>query len=249
MRVTLSTTLTLVTCAVGTVLASFDAASYHMPRSALASDEYSFDQLADAYEQGLSDPRLPKRAIVKRFDPNTQATSKIGVFDTNTGESQGFLTIFGDFIRNTTTDPTLFQYSKLAGVGDKIDLEVSIQGGVVTKQLVVATKNTATTGLNSPNASPHTKSDLYAVAWPLRTPSGSTPTLDAIHETWFESAVWSVASDKTLSCTWINPDGSPVPLQPYFVVGQLHLSPSTAQLRPWGGPWYDIRNVTLKLVD
>ncbi|KAG8811129.1 hypothetical protein FRC19_004090 [Serendipita sp. 401] len=127
MRVTLSTTLTLVTCAVGTVLASFDAASYHMPRSALASDEYSFDQLADAYEQGLSDPRLPKRAIVKRFDPNTQATSKIGVFDTNTGESQGFLTIFGDFIRNTTTDPTLFQYSKLAGVGDKIDLEVSIQ--------------------------------------------------------------------------------------------------------------------------
>ncbi|KAG8832216.1 hypothetical protein FRC17_001714 [Serendipita sp. 399] len=249
MRITFFSTLTLVICAVGTASASFDAARFHMPRSAVASDGYSFDELAAAYEQGSHDPRLPKRAIVKRFDPNTQAVSKIGVFDAQTGASQGFLTIFGDYIRNSTTDPTLFQYVKTASPNNKIDLEVSIQGGVATKQLVVATKNTATTGLNSPNASPDTKSDLYAVAWPLRTPPGSTPTLDAIHQTWFESAVWSVASDGTLSCTWINPDGSPVPLEAFFVVGSLHLSPSIAKLIPWGGPWYDIRKVTLKLVD
>ncbi|CAG7853551.1 SubName: Full=Uncharacterized protein {ECO:0000313/EMBL:CCA73306.1} [Serendipita indica DSM 11827] len=233
MQLTLSAAFTLLTCAISTVSATFDRGHHvHVARAAFGSEH------------------VERSHHGKRFDPNTQALTKIGMFDTVTGASLGFLSINGDYIRNVTaTEATQWQYTKPANPGDKFDIEYPIAGGAYTRQLVIATKNTATVGLNSPTADGTKRSDLYGVAWPLRSPAGSVPIQDAIHETWFESAVWTLAADGTLSCTWINPDGTPVPLIPFMVVEALHFSPNTDILYSWGGPWFDLKRVTLKFVN
>lgn len=249
MQLTLSAALTLLTCALTSVSAnSFDAGS-HIGRSVHAARDYEFTDLAAAYEAGESDPRVENGNIHKRFDPNTQKQAKVGLFDTDTGASNGFLYVFGDSMRNTTTEPSTFQYTKPANTGDKFDIEFPIQGGTATKQFIIATRSMGTQGLNSPTASRGVRSDLYGAAYPLRSAPGSPPVLANIEETWFESAVWSAAEDGTLTCTWINPDGTPVPLYAFLIIEALHFSPDPATLRPWGGPWYDMKNVTLKLVD
>jgi len=53
--------------------------------------------------------------------------TKIGLFDSQTQESAGYLYVFGDGMRNTTTQPSTFQYTKPANVGDNFDLEFPIQ--------------------------------------------------------------------------------------------------------------------------
>jgi len=249
MQLTLSAAFTLFTYAVSSVSASNLDAGSHIGRSVHAARDYEFADVAAAYEAGQEDPRLNKRVVKKRFDPNTQALTKIGLFDSQTQDSAGYLYVFGDSLRNTTTQPSTFQYTKPANVGDNFDLEFPIQGGTATQQLVVATRGMSTYGLNSPTVSAAVRSDLYGAAYPLRSPPGSVPVLDRIEETWFESAVWSAAEDGTLTCTWINPDGTPVPLQAYLIIEALHFSPNTSILWSWGGPWFDIKTVTLKLVN
>lgn len=246
MQLTFATALTLLTCAISSVSALTNGD--HVGRS--VGGDHTFQDLAARYEAGLPDPRVSKRVpVVKRFDPATQAMSKIALFDATTGASNGYLYVFGDNMRNTTTEPSTFQYTKPANAGDAFDIEFPEQGGVFTKQFVIATKNSATSGLNSPTVSPDGKSDLYGGAYPLRSPAGSTPVYDAIHQTWFESAVWTAAEDGTLTCTWINPDGTAVPLYAFLIIEALHFSPNPQALWPWGGPWFDIKTVTLKLVE
>ena len=60
MQLTLSTAITLLTCAVGSVSATLSG------RSALGSSDTSFEGLAARYEAGLPDPRVSKR---KRESP------------------------------------------------------------------------------------------------------------------------------------------------------------------------------------
>lgn len=83
-------------------------------------------------------------------------------------------------MRNTTTQPTTFQYTVPTNPGDKFDIEFPEQvcsflfgagsdylpyskGGAVTKQFVIATKNSATSGLNSPTVNPAVRSYVYTL--------------------------------------------------------------------------------------
>ncbi|PVF98489.1 hypothetical protein CPB86DRAFT_784730 [Serendipita vermifera] len=184
----------------------------------------------------------------KRFDPATQAQGKIALFDSTNGASAGYLYVFENTLRYTADSPGTFQYTRPSQSGGKVDIEFPEQGGAFSRQVIVATKDTATAGVHSPTASGDTKSDLFTLALPIRSPAGSTPTLDNTYGTWYESAIWSIADDGTISCTWINPDGSSVPLYPFLVVEALHFSPNPAKLYPWGGPWFDMKTLTLKFV-
>jgi hypothetical protein len=56
-----------------------------------------------------------------------RSLTKIGIFDSTSGASSGYLYVFGDNMRNTTTEPSTFQYTKPTQAGAKFDLEFSIQ--------------------------------------------------------------------------------------------------------------------------
>jgi len=247
MQLTFSTAFTLLTYVVSSVSASNLDAGNHIGRSVHAARDYESADIAAAYEAGQDDPRLRKR-VEKRQNP-AQVSTKIGIFDPQSGDSLGYLYVFGNGLRNTTTQPSTFQYTPPANAGDPFELQFPIQDGTITKQFVVATNSMSTYGLNSPTVSGAVKSDLYGGAYPLSSPPGSVPVLDRIRETWFESSVWTAAEDGTLTCTWINPDGTSVTLQPFLIIEALHFSPNTTILYPWGGPWFDMVNLTLKLVN
>jgi hypothetical protein len=201
--------------------------------------------VARSYEAGLPDPRI---SVIEKRAP-TLSTAKISVTKQGTGEDMGFLYIYEGDLRNTTETPTTFQYTPPASPEDPIDIIYPEQGGATTRQLVLATKHTFEIGLNSPTADATKKSDFYGMALPVISPAGSPPVLSAVHQTWFESCVWRVGADNSLTATWINPDGTPVPFIPFFMVEQLHFSPNTDILHPWGGPWFDMIKVDLKLVN
>jgi hypothetical protein len=243
MQLTLSTAITLLTCAVGSVSATLSG------RSALGSSDTSFEGLAARHEAGLPDPRVSKRNLGRRnFDPAVQTLANITAYDASSGATVGCLLIFGNMILNSTTQCSSFIYVTAAAANaESFDLEYPEQGGAWTLQLTAATKQAATVGLNSPNVSAEVKSDLYVGAYPLQTPVGATPTYDSNFNTWYETAVWTAAADGTLTCTWVNPDGAPVAMQPYLIAGSLHLSPNPPLLYVYGGPWYTMQTVTLKL--
>jgi len=56
-----------------------------------------------------------------------RSLAKIGIFDAQTGENNGYLYVFGNYMRNTTTQPSIFQYTKPANINDTFDLEFPIQ--------------------------------------------------------------------------------------------------------------------------
>jgi hypothetical protein len=74
-----------------------------------------------------------------------RVSTKIGIFDPQSGDSLGYLYVFGNGLRNTTTQPSTFQYTPPANAGDPFELQFPIQ---------VSASNSPTLTVHSPVSAP-----------------------------------------------------------------------------------------------